>query len=130
MHRRDALQRIGLVAAVGSTSGCAAILQGGPEKEAGDDDRKRSGSLETTDLIPPREGETGDIVVGATVTNHGDSKSSATLEVRLEIDESVHDKTTKVTVPGGEKKDFDVRYDIEFEKYETAERTSVSLNLK
>jgi len=129
MHRRDALQRIGLVAAVASTSGCAAIIEGGPERKPRDGDRKRSGNLETITLHPPSKSDYGNVVVGATIRNNGDNQESATLEARLEIGETIHEKSTKVTVPGGESKDVDITYDIDFETYETAERTGIEFNL-
>ncbi|WP_327052369.1 hypothetical protein [Halomicrococcus gelatinilyticus] len=129
MHRRDALQRIGLVAAVASTSGCAAIIEGGPDRKPRDGDRKRSGNLESTNIIPPYEDEDGNVVVGVTITNNGDEQASATLEASLEIGESVHEKSTTVTVPGGESKDVTITYDLDFETYENADTKGIDFNL-
>ncbi|WP_433624412.1 hypothetical protein [Halomicrococcus sp. NG-SE-24] len=130
MRRRDALQRLGLVAVLGSTGGCAAILEGGQEKKSSDDDPKRSGSLETMKILGPRKGENDNLVVATEIKNHGEKKSSATLDVTVEIDDTVHNRDHRVTVPGGERKEVEVPLEVKYAKYENADKRSISLDLQ
>lgn len=128
MRRRKALQRFGLAATLASTGGCAAILGGGPQT-TDDGDRKRSGTLENQN-ISVEKGKEGKLVVIVTVKNTGEKKTSATLKTSVTIDDSVHEKRPRITVPGGESKDISVVLPVDYSKYENASRTSVDLNLK
>ncbi|WP_227376566.1 hypothetical protein [Haladaptatus halobius] len=128
MRRRKALQRFGLVATLASTGGCAAILGGGGQR-SGDGDRKRSGTLENRN-ISVEKGEKGKLVVVVTVKNTGEKKASATLKTSVTIDDSLHEKRTKVTVPGSESKDISVVLPVDYSRYDNASRTSVDLDLK
>ncbi|WP_049970613.1 hypothetical protein [Haladaptatus cibarius] len=128
MRRRNALQQFGLVAALASTGGCASILGGGSESDDGD--RARSGDLETIGIDSIVEGDNGNLVVVVNIENHGDSQSSAKLNVAATIGETVHEKTPEVTVPGGQTKGVRIPFEVEYSKYEEASRTSIDLDLK
>ncbi|WP_458188723.1 hypothetical protein [Haladaptatus sp. NG-WS-4] len=128
MRRREALQQFGLVATLASTGGCAAILRGGSQTPK-DGDRRRAGSLKTQNFRV-EEGENGKLVIVATVKNDGEKKSSATLKISVTIDDSVHEKRPKVTVPGGEEKEFSIVMPVDYSRYENASRTSTDLNLQ
>ncbi|WP_435153812.1 hypothetical protein [Haladaptatus sp. DFWS20] len=129
MRRREALQQFGLVAAIASTGGCAAILGGG-NQTPNDGDRKVSGSLETVGINGVTEGDEGNLVVSVSIKNTGDSKESATLKVSAEIDDTVHEKSPKVTVPAGKTKEVKIPFEVKYAKYEEASRTSISLDLQ
>ncbi|GAA0199370.1 hypothetical protein [Haladaptatus pallidirubidus] len=129
MRRRKALQQFGLVAALASTGGCASILGGGNQTND-DGDRARSGDLETIGIDGITEGESGNLVVVVNIKNHGDSKSSAPLKVSATIDGTVHEKTPKVTVPGGQTKAVRIPFEVEYAKYDEASRTSIDLDLR
>ncbi|GKZ12124.1 hypothetical protein [Haladaptatus sp. T7] len=128
MRRRDALQQFGLVAALASTGGCAAIL-GGRGGNQDDGDRSRAGNLESL-KIRPKKGDDGNLVVVVTIQNHGDSEESAELEVTADLNDVVHEMNPTVTVPGKETKDVEVPFEVTYEKYSEASSTSISINLK
>lgn len=127
MRRRDALQQFGLVASLAATSGCAAIL-GGRGGNTDDGDKKRSGDLESI-KIRPKEGENGNLLVVVTVQNHGSKKQSATLKVTATTDGAVHEMEPKISVPGNESKDVHVPFEVTYEKYDNANKSSISINL-
>ncbi|MFB9804023.1 hypothetical protein ACFFQF_16005 [Haladaptatus pallidirubidus] len=95
-----------------------------------DGDRARSGDLETIGIDGITEGESGNLVVVVNIKNHGDSKSSAPLKVSATIDGTVHEKTPKVTVPGGQTKAVRIPFEVEYAKYDEASRTSIDLDLR
>ncbi len=128
MRRRESLQKLGLVISLTSLSGCAAIL-GGRGNKQDDGDRKQSGNLESVQLRP-KEGKDDNLVVLVTVKNKGTKKESADLKVSVTIDGTVHERTPKITVPGGEKKKITVPFELKYEKFTDADRTSIDLNLK
>ncbi len=127
MRRRDALQQFGLVASLAATSGCAAIL-GGRGGNTDDGDKKRSGNLESV-KIRPTENDDGNLVVVVTIQNHGSKKESATLKVTATTDGVVHLMDPEITVPGNESKDVHVPFEVTYEKYDNANKSSISINL-
>ncbi|WP_266077235.1 hypothetical protein [Haladaptatus caseinilyticus] len=129
MRRRKALQRFGLVAVAASSGGCAAILGGGNQK-ADDGDRRVSGNLETVSINGVREGDSGNLVVAVSIKNNGDDTASATLKVSTIIGETVHEKSPKVTVPGGQTKEVTIPFEVKYAKYENASHTTVNLDLQ
>ncbi|MFH5798723.1 hypothetical protein [Haladaptatus sp. CMAA 1911] len=127
MRRRDALRQFGLVASLAATSGCAAIL-GGRGGNSDDGDKKRSGDLESV-KIRPKENDDGNLVVVVTVQNHGSEKESATLKVTTTVDGVVHLMDPEITVPGNESKDVHVPFEVTYEKYDSAGKSSIDINL-
>lgn len=127
MRRREALQQIGLVASLASTGGCAAII-GGRGDGRDDGNRKRSGNLESVRLQPTKGGD-DNLVVVVTVRNEGDSKESADLKVSVSLNDALHERTPRITVPGGEEKDIKVPYKIPYEEYRSS-KSSISIDLK
>lgn len=128
MRRRESLQKLGLVVSLTSMSGCAAIL-GGRSNNQDDGNRKRSGNLESVQLRP-KEGKNDNLVVVVTVKNNGEKKESADLKVSVTIDGTVHERTPKITVPGGEKKEITVPFELEYDKYTGGQTTSIDIDLK
>lgn len=128
MRRREALQTLG-VAVLGSASGCTAILGGGTG-DGGDGNRKRSGNLESMEIKGPEKGNDGNLVVVVAVKNKGEKKTSAKLEVTVTLGETVHVGNEKASIPGGERQDVRVAFDMKYTKWERASSRSIDVNLK
>jgi hypothetical protein len=63
------------------------------------------------------------------VRNHGSKKQSATLKVTATIDGAVHLVDPEITVPRNESKDVHVPFEVTYEKYDNANKSSISINL-
>ncbi len=127
MRRREALQQVGLVVSLASTSGCAAIL-GGRGNNKDDGDSVRSGHLESLGLRPTK-GKNGNLVVVVTVKNKGKKKESTDLRVTVSSNGAVHERTPTISVSAGETKDIKVSFEMSYEKYSSA-KSSISIDLK
>lgn len=108
MQRRDALQSFGSLA---TTAGLA-LLAGC----SGSDDRDNRSPVDV-ESFDYRKGESGALLVVATVVNDGDDSAHATLRIQVEVGETAYRESREVTVPGGESKTLETEFQVTFERF-------------
>jgi hypothetical protein len=131
MDRRDILRRCGAVSAagLGLLTGCS----GGGDDPTDESADETSASLEVTDF-DYHEGDSGTLVVTATVENAGKSEATGHLYVTVtaaattadpengtatESEETVASRESReVTVPGGEATNVEIPFELGIEQFE------------
>jgi hypothetical protein len=145
MRRRDTLRKCATLGAAGSL-GLLAGCSGGGEQSESESEESAELSVKTFDY---REGDSGNLVVTATVENTGDSEETGHLYVTVtamqttsenetdgsgdegdgeDTDETVASRESlEVTVPAGETKTVEVPFEFTVEQFERKGSIKVDL---